>query len=77
MTNKIPTDSQIIDDVTKAFAKADALGGNWIDCLPSYIDCDQNLADDNHYIGTLADGRKLFYTPEPWAMNIVRIEEVK
>jgi len=71
----IPTDSQIIDDVTKAFAKADALGGNWIDCLPDYIDCDQNLAEDNHYIGTLADGRNLFYTPH--AMDIVLIEESK
>ena len=75
MKNKIPTDSQIIDDVTKAFEKADALGGNWIDCLPSYIDCDQNLADDNHYIGTLADGRNLFYTPN--AMDICLIEEAQ
>ena len=71
------SDTQIIDDVTKAFEKADALGGNWIDCLPDYINCDDNHADESHYIGTLADGRKLFYTPEPWAMNIVRIEEVK
>jgi len=75
MTTKIPTDSQIIDDITKAFAKADALGGNWIDCLPNYIDCDQHLAEDNHYIGTLADGRNLFYTPH--AMDIVLIEESK
>ena len=30
MTNKIPTDSQIIIDVTRAFAKADALGGKWL-----------------------------------------------
>ena len=77
MTNKIPTDSQIIKDVTKAFAKADALGGNLIDCLPDYINCDDNLTNDHHYIGTLADGRKLFYTPEPWALGIVRIEEAK
>ena len=75
MKNKIPTDSQIIDDVTKAFEKADALGGNWIDCLPDYIDCDKNHADESHYIGTLADGRNLFYTPE--AMDIVLIEEAK
>ena len=75
MKNKIPTDSQIIKDVTNAFAKADALGGNWIDCLPSYIDCDKNHADESHYIGTLADGRNLFYTPE--AMDIVLIEEAK
>lgn len=75
MKNKIPTDSQIIDDVTSAFAKADALGGNWVDYLPDYIDCDQNLADDNHYIGTLADGRNLFYTPE--AMDICLIKEFK
>ena len=75
MKNKIPTDSQIIDDVTKAFEKADALGGNWIDCLPSYIDCDDNLTNDNHYIGTLADGRNLFYTPH--AMDIVLIEEAQ
>ena len=77
MTKKIPTDSQIIKDVTSAFAKADALGGNLIDCLPDYINCDDNLTNDHHYIGTLADGRKLFYTPEPWALGIVRIEEVK
>lgn len=77
MKTKIPTDSQIIIDVTRAFAKADALGGNWIDCLPNYIDCDENLTNDNHYIGTLADGRNVYYTPEPWAMNIVRIEESK
>ena len=77
MKNKIPTDSQIIDDVTKAFEKADALGCNWVDYLPDYIDCDENLADESHYIGTLADGRNLYYTPEPWAMNIVRIEDAK
>lgn len=75
MKTKIPTDSQIIMDVTRAFEKADALGGNWIDCLPDYIDCDQNLAEDNHYIGTLADGRNLFYTPH--AMDIVLIEKSK
>jgi hypothetical protein len=75
LKNKIPKDSQIIIDVTRAFEKADALGGNWIDCLPNYIDCDENLTNDNHYIGTLADGRNLFYTPH--AMDIVLIEESK
>ena len=43
MKNKIPTNERIIIDVTRAFAKADALGGNLIDCLPSYINCDENL----------------------------------
>ena len=75
MTNKIPTDSQIIEDVTRAFAKADSLGGNWIDCLPDYIDCDENHAGESHYIGTLSDGRNLYYTPE--AMDICLIEESK
>ena len=75
MKNKIPTDEQIIIDVTRAFAKADALGNNWIDCLPNYIDCDENLTNDSHYIGTLSDGRNLFYTPH--AMDIVLIQEVK
>jgi hypothetical protein len=75
MKNKIPTDSQIIDDVTKAFALSISNGSNWIDYLPYYIDCDHNLANDFHYIGTLADGRNIFYTPE--AMDICLIEEAK
>lgn len=75
MKNKIPTDSQIIDDVIKAFALSISNGGNWIDYLPDYIDCDENLADESHYIGTLADGRNIYYTPE--AMDICLIEEAK
>jgi hypothetical protein len=92
MKNKIPTDSQIIKDVTNAFAKADSLGGNWVDCLPDYIDCDTDLFGEyldslsdsslsfkqymkSHYIGTLADGRNLFYTPH--AMDIVLIKDAK
>ena len=75
MTNKIPTDRQIIKDVHHALVEASARGGNWVDYLPDYIDCDQNHADESHYIGTLADGRNLYYTPD--AMDICLIEEAK
>lgn len=75
MKNKIPTDHQIIKDVHHAIVEASALGCNWVDLLPDYIDLDQNHADESHYIGTLADGRNLYYTPE--AMDICLIEEAE
>ena len=63
MTAEPKTDSQIIIDVRAAFANAKRKGCNWADELPDYIDCDEELAHDTDYVGSLADGRAIYSTP--------------
>ena len=63
MTAEPNTDLEIIDDVRAAFANAKRKGHNWVDELPDYIDCDESLADDTDYVGSLADGRAIYSAP--------------
>jgi len=62
--NKVKTDSEIIDDVSIAFARSRANETrSWVDYLPAYIECDDSLVDDVDYVGSLADGRAIYYAP--------------
>jgi hypothetical protein len=78
MTAKQPqdkTNSEIIDDVSLAFARARTKGTNWVDYLPDYLDCDESLADDPDYVGSLANGRVVFFAPH--TMDGFSISEVE
>ena len=74
--NKVKTDSEIIDDVSIALARARGKGTNWVDYLPDYIECHDTLADDVDYVGSLADGRAIFHAPHTMdGFSISKVEQ--